>query len=866
MPDGQYDAEEVEQKWREKWVENGTYEYRGEDGEVFSIDTPPPTVSGSLHFGHTYGNTLTDFQARFQRMNGKDVFFSFGYDDNGIASERLTERELGIRHQDFTRREFQEKCREVCQEYEKDFEQAMKKFAFSMDWDNTYKTIEPHVQKISQLSFIDLYEQGREYRKKAPAIWCPDCETAISQVESEDLEKQGHFNDIEFPLATGHGSIVISTTRPELLPACVAIFIHPEDESNEHLVGEKAEVPLFDYEVPILEDERVDMETGTGVVMCCTFGDQTDIEWYQAHDLDLKVAIDESGTMTEEAEDYEGLSTEEAREEIVDDLEENGYLLDRRQIQHTVQAHERCDTPIEFLVTEQWYIELLDHKEKYLEAGREMDWYPEKMFTRYKHWIEGLEWDWCISRQRDSGIPLPVWYCDECGEEIIADRRDLPVEPIQDDAPVKECPECGSTEFRPEEDVLDTWATSSLTPLINADWGWNSKEERFEMGREELYPMTLRPQGHDIISFWLFHTVVKCLEHTGEVPFNEVMINGHVLDENREKMSKSRGNVTTPHEVLEEFPVDAARYWGAQVSVGDDLALKDKDLVEGEKLMRKLWNASKLVENLAPLDQIDVDEEELDSVDRWMLAELDDTIEYVTEKMEAYEFAKARDHLRHSFWNTFCDNYLEIAKQKLNDEESRSTQYTLKEAHRAYLKMLAPFLSHITEEIWNDMYENSSIHRSEWPESREIEVDLEAGENAMEVISGIRKYKSDNQMAPNDSLEKVQVYGDIIGFEEAIKEVMHVEELEELDSEPETEKKIIRISLDYSKAGPKYGDKVGKIEEALENQEYSIDAGHLDVAGEHLKPEMFKVDEERSYTGEGEMIETENILVFVKEE
>ncbi len=865
MPEGQYEADEVEEKWREKWVENGTYEYQENGEEVFSVDTPPPTVSGSLHFGHTYGNTLTDFQARFQRMKGKDVFFPFGYDDNGIASERLTERELGIRHQNFSRREFQEKVREVCEEYEKDFSEAMQEFAFSMDWNNTYKTIEPRVQKISQLSFIDLYEQGREYREKAPAIWCPDCETAISQVETEDLEKQGHFNDIEFPLATGNGSVVISTTRPELLPACVAIFVHPEDDSNEHLVGEKAEVPLFDREVPILEDERVDMETGTGVVMSCTFGDQTDIEWYQAHDLPLKVAIDESGTMTEEAGEYEGLSTEEAREEIVDDLEEEGLLLDRRQITHTVQAHERCDTPIEFLVTEQWYIELLDHKDKYLEAGREMDWHPEKMFTRYKHWIEGLEWDWCISRQRDSGIPLPVWYCEECGEEVLPEKEDLPVEPIQDDAPVEECPECGATDFRPEEDVLDTWATSSLTPLINADWQWNAKEEQYEMGREELYPMTLRPQGHDIISFWLFHTVVKCLEHTGEVPFNEVMINGHVLDENREKMSKSRGNVTTPKEVLEEYPVDAARYWAGQASVGDDLALKDKDLVEGEKLMRKLWNASKLVENLAPLDQIDVDEEELDEVDRWMLAELDDTIEYVTEKMEAYEFAKARDHLRHSFWNTFCDNYLEIAKQKLDDEESRSTQYTLKEAHKAYLKMMAPFLSHITEEIWNDMYENSSIHRSDWPEEKEVDADLEAGENAMEVISGIRKYKSDNQMAPNDELSRVQVYGSISGFEEAVKDVMHVEELEELEEEPETEKKIIRISLDYSKAGPKYGDKVGKIEDALENNEYTIDAGHLDVAGEHLKPEMFEVDQERTYTGEGEMVETENTLVIVKE-
>jgi len=861
---GDYTPEEFEEKWSEKWVRNGTYDYQeDEDKEVFAVDTPPPTVSGSLHFGHTYGNTLTDFMARFQRMNGKDVYFPFGYDDNGIASERLTERELDIRHQNFTRGEFQEKVREVCEKYEKDFTEAMQEFAFSMDWNNTYKTIEPRVQRTSQLSFIDLYEKGREYRQKAPAIWCPECETAISQVETEDMEEKSHFNDIEFPLATGNGSVMISTTRPELLPACVAIIVHPEDEANNNLVGEKAEVPLFDYEVPIIEDERVDMETGTGVVMCCTFGDQNDIEWYQAHDLDLRVAMDESGKMTELAEKFEGLDRTEARGEIVEELDENGFLMDRWEIEHTVQVHERCDEPIEFLVTKQWYIELLDHKEKYLEAGKKMDWHPEKMFTRYEHWIEGLQWDWCISRQRDSGIPIPVWYCNECGEEIIADKEDLPVNPIQDEPPVKECPECEASEFEAEEDVLDTWATSSLTPLINAHWDWNSESEEYEMERPELYPSNLRPQGHDIISFWLFHTVVKCVEHTGEVPFDEVMIHGFVLDENREKMSKSVGNVTTPAEVLEEFPVDAARYWGARSKVGDDLALKEKDLVEGEKLMRKMWNASKLIDDLTPHKDIEVDEEDLDEIDRWLLAEMDELIEFTTEKFENYEFSLARDRLRERFFNMFCSDYLEIAKQRLDDEKSKSTQYTLIQAHRIFLKLFAPMLSHTTEEIWNEVYQNSSIHRSSWPEASGMEADKEAGENAMEVVSALRKFKTEHQMSLNEEIEKAEVYGNISGLENAIKEVMHVKSLEQLEGEPETEKKIIEIKLNYSKAGPKYGDKVSEIEDALEENDYMIDDGRLEVADEHLKPEMFEVREERTYTDEGEMMETENTIVIV---
>jgi valyl-tRNA synthetase len=342
------------------------------------------------------------------------------------------------------------------------------------------------------------------------------------------------------------------------------------------------------------------------------------------------------------------------------------------------------------------------------------------------------------------------------------------------------------------------------------------------------------------------------------------MVHGFVLDENREKMSKSRGNVTTPEEVLEDFPVDAARYWGARSKVGDDLALKEKDLVEGEKLMRKLWNASKLIDDLAPHKDLEMDEEDLEEIDRWMLAEMDELVEYVTEKFDDYEFARARDKLRERFFNMFCSDYLEITKQRLDDEKNKSAQYTLVQAHRKFLKMLAPMLSHTTEEIWNEMYQNSSIHRSSWPESEEIEADKEAGERAMEVVSALRKFKTEHQMSLNEDISHVEVYGDISGFESAIKEVMHVQELEQLEDEPETEKKVIEISLDYSKAGPKYGDKVSEIEEALENNEWMIQDGRLEVADEHLKPEMFEVREERTYTGEGDMIETENALVIVK--
>nr|WP_243641388.1 valine--tRNA ligase [Natrarchaeobius halalkaliphilus] len=875
--EGSYDPEEIESRWQRRWVDDETYAYERDSerdpNTVYAIDTPPPTVSGSLHMGHLYGHTLQDFAARFQRMYDGDVLFPFGYDDNGIASERLTESELDIRHQDYERREFQTLCREVCSQYEAEFTEKMQSLGTSIDWNSTYKTIEPRVQRISQLSFLDLYEKGREYRKKAPAIWCPDCETAISQVEMEDDERGSHFNDIAFGVAGEHPSreeFVISTTRPELIPACVSVFVHPDDDENQDLVGERAKVPLFGHEVPIIADERVDMEKGSGIVMCCTFGDQKDIEWYQAHDLPLRVAIDESATMTDLADDYEGLSTEAARTAIVEDLEDEGSLRDRWEITHAVGVHERCDTPVEFRVSKQWYVEILDHKDEYLEAGEAMEWYPEKMFTRYRHWIEGLEWDWLISRQRDSGIPFPVWYCEECDHPIMADREDLPVDPLSDEPPVDACPVCGHGGFEPEEDVFDTWATSSLTPLINAGWDWDDEVEEFAMDSPELYPFDLRPQGHDIISFWLFHTIVKCYEHTGEVPFDATLINGHVLDENREKMSKSRGNVVAPDDVLAEYPVDAVRFWAASAAVGDDFPYQEKDLRAGEKLLRKLWNASKLVDSLAPVEPDEPDE--LEAIDRWLLAELDDATDELTANFENYEFAKARDRLRTFFWNTFCDDYLEIAKGR---EDNPSTQYALRTAHRAFLELWAPFLPHVTEEIWQAVYATDgasrddaidSVHTRDWPDPQGYEADLEAGETGMEVISALRRYKSENQLPLNEDLESVAVYGSIEGFEDAIQQVMHVQHLDLLDEEPEVTTDIASIDLDYSTLGPRFGSKVGEIDAGIERGEYEIDedADVLRVAGEELEDDLFAVELERSYSGEGEMLETESAVIVVE--
>jgi valyl-tRNA synthetase len=609
--------------------------------------------------------------------------------------------------------------------------------------------------------------------------------------------------------------------------------------------------------------------------MSCTFGDQTDIEWYQAHDLPLRIAIDESGTMTGKAGEYEGLSTTEAREAIIEDLDAAGHLIESRDHEHAVSVHERCEVEVEYLVTEQWYVEILDRKEAYLEAGREMDWYPEKMYSRYEHWIEGLEWDWCISRQRDSGIPFPVWYCEGCGETLVADRERLPVDPIEDDPAVDACPECGHDAFRPEEDVFDTWATSSLTPLINAGWDWDAEAGEdgtgaFRMANPELYPMDLRPQGHDIISFWLFHTVVKCLEHTGEVPFDSVLINGHVLDENREKMSKSKGNVVVPAEVMGEYPIDAIRYWAASSSVGDDFPFKTNELRMGEKLIRKLWNASRLVDQLTPAER-PAEPDELADIDRWLLAKLDDYVEELTERFEHHEYAKARDQLRSFFWHTFCDDYLEIAKQRVRAGGDRSAEYTLAVAHETFLELFAPLVPHVTEEVWQSMYADGgddatpdSLHLADWPEPRGYEADLDAGETAMAVISALRRYKTDSGLPLNADLDVVEVFGNAAGFEEAIASAMHVGDLRVHDDSPDIETTIADVDLDYSIVGPEYGERVGEIEGAIASGNFEVRDGHLHAAGLELDPEMFEIEEERTFSGEGELIETEAAAIVVR--
>ena len=749
MLDKNYNASQIEKKWQEYWKKNKIYRFnQNSNGKIFSIDTPPPTVSGKMHLGHSFSYSQMDFVARYKRMQGYNLFYPFGTDDNGLATERLIEREKKVKATDMPRNEFIKLCLESLNPIRKKYLEDFESIGLSCDWDIFYTTINDHCREISQKSFIDLYKLGREYRKESPVIWCPECGTAIAQVELEDKELSSYFNDIIFKV--DGKDIIISTTRPELLPACVAVFVHPDDKKNKGLVGKKAKVPLFGFEVPIIADKRVDPDKGSGIVMCCTFGDQVDVEWYKAYKLPLKKAINKKGLMTEISGNYKNLKIDEARKKIIEDLKTSNLLVNQEEIKHTVNVHERCGTEIEIIESKQWFIRYLDLKDKLMQAGKKLNWYPGHMFNRYENWIKGLQWDWCISRQRFFGVPFPVWYCKKCDEILLADEKQLPVDPLIDKPSIKKCPKCGSTEFIPETDVLDTWATSSLTPLLAAKLFPKKLEKK-------LFPMSLRPQAHDIITFWLFNSVVKSQLHFKNNPWTDVMISGWALDPKGKKMSKSKGNVIEPIEMIQKYSADALRFWAASVKLGEDSSFQEKELIAAKKFETKLWNASKFT--LMHLENYKNQKpKSLELMDKWILIKISIIIKESTNNFDKYEYSKTKSELENFFWHDFCDNYLEFVKDRLYNPDKRgkeqklSAQYALYHSLQSILKLLAPIMPHITEEIFQSYFAKKekikSIHISNWPKSILEDKNAEKiGDRFVEIVKDVRKFKTEKNVS-----------------------------------------------------------------------------------------------------------------------
>ncbi len=775
---GKYDSQEVEDRIRRFWENEKIYKFNKKKGEIYSIDTPPPYASaGHLHVGHALSYTQFEIVARIMRMLGKNVYFAPGYDDNGLPTEKYVEEKLGINKAKTNRVDFRKICLQESKKVEDVYtKNVFKKLGHSFDWDLLYQTISPESQKVSQTAFLRLIKKKECYRAKEPCIWCPKHETALAQAEVEDLNRTTKLNYIEFGNSK---KILIATTRPEFLASCVGIFVHPDDKRYKNLIGKEIEVPLFNYNVKIMQDESVDPEFGTGILMVCTFGDNADIEKWKKYKLDLRISIDEKGKLNELGGKYKGMSLEEARNEILKDLKSEGRLKKQEKLEQTVGSCWRCNTPVEYIVTDQWVISTLKHKKELIEQGKKVNWYPDFMRLRYENWVNNLGWDWTISRQRYYGIPIPVWYCNECNEVILPKESELPLDPTQIK---KQCPKCKKQAI-PEKDVFDTWMTSSNSPEVALRW--LEKPDQYK----KMAPMSLRPQSHDIIRTWAFYTILKSYLLFNRIPWKDLIINTFVLDPQGKGMSKSKGNAVWADDLIEKYGVDVFRYWVGNANLGSDLPFNEQELIVGKKFITKLWNSSRFVfmnledfNNKKPTN--------LETIDKYMLIKTNEITEKAKKQYENYNLSGGKRISEEFFWHDFCDNYLEIVKKRIykNKKGKQSAQYTLYKSLLAILKLMAPITPFITDEIYQKHFKKfekeKSIHLTEF-DSINIKEDkkiIESGNLFMEVLGNIRQEKTKAKKAMNAeiilTLEKVSLdkLKEVI---EDLKDVTNAEEIKE---------------------------------------------------------------------------------------
>lgn len=802
--------EGLEQKWDAVWSDRGTYLFdraaaksRGRAG-VFSVDTPPPTASGSLHIGHVFSYTHTDVKVRYERMRGKTVFYPMGWDDNGLPTERRVQNYYGVRcdpslpyDPDFTppfhgdakslkpadqvpisRRNFIELCEALTIEDEKQFEDLFRRLGLSVDWTQTYRTISDETIRTSQLAFLRGLERGEAYQALAPTLWDVDFRSAIAQAELEDREQQASYHRIAFHRTDGSGDIHIETTRPELLAACVALVANPGDERYRSSFGSTVRTPLFDVEVPVLAHPLAQPDKGSGIAMICTFGDVTDIIWWRELDLPNRTILGRDGRIVDEAPEaivsdagraafaeLAGKTVFSAKKRVVELLEESGELLEvSKPFNHPVKFYEKGDRPLEIVSTRQWYIrngardEQL--RDRLVALGREMAWHPDFMRVRYENWTNGLTGDWLVSRQRFFGVPIPVWYgLDEHGERdydrvLVPDAATLPIDPTTD-VPA------GYTEdqrgvpggFEAEADILDTWATSSLTPQLAG--GWQRDDELWSL----VAPFDMRPQGQDIIRTWLFSTMLRSALEDDRAPWSDAAISGFIVDPDRKKMSKSKGNVVTPADVLTGHGTDAVRYWAASSRLGADAAFDPQNPTQvkiGRRLAIKVLNAAKFVLSFPVPEGARVTH----ALDASMLATLDEVVREATKAFDAYDHARALEVTESFFW-TFCDDYLELVKERAYDQTDvgqASAALALRLALSTLLRLLAPVLAFAAEEAWS-WFEDGSIHTAAWPEPLGIDGDPAVLSTVGAALIGIRRAKTEAKASQKTPVASLVVSG-----------------------------------------------------------------------------------------------------------
>jgi valyl-tRNA synthetase len=796
--------EGLEGTWLERWDAEGVYRFdrSASRAEVYSIDTPPPTVSGSLHIGHVFSYTHSDLIARYRRMSGKKVFYPMGWDDNGLPTERRVENYFGVRcdpslpyDPDFTapdspaeakvsisRKNFVELCHRLTAEDEEAFKNLWRHLGISIDWTLEYSTISAHAQAVSQRAFLEMLARGEVYSTVAPTLWDVDFRTAVSQAELEDRERPAHYHRVAFARGDGSGTVEIETTRPELLASCVALVAHPDDPRYQSLVGSVVVTPLFHVEVPVVAHELADPDKGSGLAMICTFGDTTDVTWWRELSLPTRALIGRDGRflpadfgapdwptrdVTAANEFYsqlEGRTVNQVRAAVVDALRDAGALIgELRPITHPVKFYEKGERPLEIVTSRQWFVATLAHREELLARGEQIHWHPDFMRHRYRSWVEGLNVDWNISRQRFFGVPFPVWYAlDDNGvvdfdHPILADVDELPVDPSSDPAPG--CDESQRNQpggFVGDPDVMDTWATSSLSPQIAGHWGTDLFER--------VFPMDLRPQAHEIIRTWLFSTVVRSHFQHDSLPFSDALISGWVLDPDRKKMSKSVGNVVTPMPLLESHGADALRYWAASGRPGTDTAIDEAQMKIGRRLAIKVLNVSKFVLGRLAHATTATSGDVSEALDRDLLASLAGVIVEATASFDAYDYARALERTEVFFWS-FCDDYVELVKSRayrdVDDPATRSAHATLSLVLSAVQRLLAPFVPFVSEEVWR-WWHDDSVHLATWPSLVELgDAPVATGVYGAvsDVLEGVRREKSTRKVSQRKEVAELVVEG-----------------------------------------------------------------------------------------------------------
>jgi len=806
-----YEQSVLEASLQKNWEQGRIYCYDRNDRSrpTYSIDTPPPYPSGEFHMGNALNWCYFDFVARYKRMRGYNVHFPQGWDCHGLPTEVRAERSFNIRKRDVTIDKFREICVKLTTEYIGKMKAAMQSMGYSIDWSLEYRTMDPEYYKLTQLSFLQLLRLGLLYKGEHPVNWCPRCETAIAEAEVEYVDSEGTLIDIHF--STEKGDLIVATSRPEFVPACVALAVNPTDSRYSEYVGKEATVPLVDRTIPILKDELVDASFGSGVVMICTFGDKTDVRWQHKYGLPVVKLLDAQGRLTQEAGKYAGLKIQEARKAIVDDLRNASKISGSKTISREIGTCWRCHTPVEILSAPQWFMKTKDMTDQIVDWTNRVAWVPDFSKNRMIEWARSLDWDWVISRQRLFGTPIPVWYCRKCGQTLPANDEWLPVDPRSQHPRTGSCPSCGSTEFVGDQDVMDTWMDSSITCAVHA--GWPDRPDEFQ----RLFPADLQPNGLDIIRTWDYYLMARHLALFGKAPYKTVLVNGMVRGADGRMMHKSYGNYVEVTEAITKYGADSVRQWAAAGgSTGYDIPYRWADVEYGRKFLTKLWNAARLI--LSSLRDYDpaLPTPKLDLLDRWLLSKLNNLVRTSTDAFESFQFSLATESVRNFTWHDLCDQYLEAVKYRLyadrtpDDMSRRASQYTLFHTLDVVLKLLAPICPHIADalyrELWSGHQENESIHLGAWPQPNDEFIDEKSEKNGsviVRVLSEVRRIKSEKRLSMKAPVKKLRIELEeetaamLHSQTDAIRQIAVVEQIEIVPIRRRIGKKLPQADTDF---------------------------------------------------------------------